>query len=210
MSKYLSKAELDLEIQTWRSTDSTPVRERAFRRIYDNVSRWVGQQAKKICRSRPEAFDDVFQAGMLELLRALKSYDPTRPAKFLSFAGKLLVLDMRREFNRGLVRGYSKPLVYWDRELPDTSGPLSDKMAEGVIGPASFETRDATTQIRRLVDALPAGPRKDLVEALLSGKELKEVQTRRGVSKQTTHQMLTRTLREFRNTLDLWNCMEAV
>ncbi|GAB3213246.1 SigB/SigF/SigG family RNA polymerase sigma factor [Marinactinospora thermotolerans] len=74
-----------------------PDREDLQRRIVEHYSSFVMQQARRY-RNRGEPLEDIVQAGMLGLVKAIQGFDPSVGRPFLAYATPMVLGEIKRHF----------------------------------------------------------------------------------------------------------------
>ncbi|OKO96754.1 sigma-70 family RNA polymerase sigma factor [Geobacillus proteiniphilus] len=87
----LSKSKLDALISAYQQTKT----EEAATALLVRFEPLIAAAAKKMARSRPDFYEDLFQIGRLSFLRLLDHYDPSQGASFESYAMKSLIGYMK-------------------------------------------------------------------------------------------------------------------
>ncbi|AMQ22651.1 RNA polymerase subunit sigma-70 [Geobacillus sp. JS12] len=91
MSPPLSKSKLDALISAYQQTKT----EEAATALLVRFEPLIAAAAKKMARSRPDFYEDLFQIGRLSFLRLLDHYDPKQGTSFESYAMKSLIGYMK-------------------------------------------------------------------------------------------------------------------
>ncbi|ADI28323.1 sigma-70 family RNA polymerase sigma factor [Geobacillus sp. C56-T3] len=87
----LSKSKLDALISAYQQTKT----EEAATALLVRFEPLIAAAAKKMARSRPDFYEDLFQIGRLSFLRLLDHYDPKQGTSFESYAMKSLIGYMK-------------------------------------------------------------------------------------------------------------------
>ncbi|CAM4125172.1 sigma-70 family RNA polymerase sigma factor [Geobacillus stearothermophilus] len=87
----LSKSKLDALISAYQQTKT----EEAATALLVRFEPLIAAAAKKMARSRPDFYEDLFQVGRLSFLRLLDHYDPNQGTNFESYAMKSLIGYMK-------------------------------------------------------------------------------------------------------------------
>ncbi|WP_044737097.1 sigma-70 family RNA polymerase sigma factor [Geobacillus kaustophilus] len=87
----LSKSKLDALISAYQQTKT----EEAATALLVRFEPLIAAAARKMARSRPDFYEDLFQIGRLSFLRLLDHYDPKQGTSFESYAMKSLIGYMK-------------------------------------------------------------------------------------------------------------------
>ncbi|NNU83645.1 sigma-70 family RNA polymerase sigma factor [Geobacillus sp. BMUD] len=87
----LSKSKLDALISAYQRTKT----EEAATALLVRFEPLIAAAARKMARSRPDFYEDLFQVGRLSFLRLLDHYDPKQGTSFESYAMKSLIGYMK-------------------------------------------------------------------------------------------------------------------
>ncbi|BBW97970.1 MULTISPECIES: sigma-70 family RNA polymerase sigma factor [Geobacillus] len=87
----LSKSKLDALIAAYQQTKA----EEAATALLVRFEPLIVAAARKMARSRPDFYEDLFQVGRLSFLRLLEHYDPNQGTSFESYAMKSLIGYMK-------------------------------------------------------------------------------------------------------------------
>lgn len=90
---FEGQQEFDLLFAQWRETGDPDLREKLIF-MYVNLVRFLARRFAE----RGESQDDLQQQGMIGLIRALDSYDPTREVRFVTFATPTIIGEIRHYF----------------------------------------------------------------------------------------------------------------
>jgi RNA polymerase sporulation-specific sigma factor len=118
MSKKLPAEIEEVLVASAKSGD-----ELAFEALAENYKRVLEFHIRQI-DADPSNYDDLFQEGLLGLLKAVRSYDPTREASFATFASLCV--------KRSIISGVKKNTA----QVPK-SVTVTDTVCEGETSPSA-------------------------------------------------------------------------
>lgn len=202
----------------------------ALLRRHDALAFRIAQRFAHPFSSR---FDDLKQAGVIGLWKAITQFDPTRGFAFSTYAWKCVLNSVSAE---NLRLGYSVIHVPQDyardseerrrlkkrarHEVISLSAPLSnggvleDILVGSTVTPAQeYEERDeqrlSMDRFRRRLIGLPRRQRQ-VVAAHINGMRAKDIAAEMGVTKQRVSQLWDEATRRLRTDHELWAHMTRI
>lgn len=106
--------------------------------------------------------DDFISIGTIGLIKAVDTYDPSRPTRFASYASRCIENELRMELRRARREG---TVVSLQDPLEGDSGmlTLADVLPDETVMEDGCEQRDALHRLRALVGRLPEREREIVI-----------------------------------------------
>jgi RNA polymerase sporulation-specific sigma factor len=132
----------------------------ARERLIRHNLRLVAHIAKKYYAS-PADQDDLISIGTIGLIKAVNTFDSTRPARFSTYASKCIENELRMQFRRERKTGPTVSLQETLETGKDGSDlTLSDVLQDNTCMEETCEQQDEARQLRTLVEGLDARERQ--------------------------------------------------
>lgn len=194
-------------------------RERKLMERVDSCTGWVVTQARKLSMRHNVDVDDLMQEGRLGALTAAQKFDPTKGAKYFTYAVYWIRHRMDR-FVKNCAKDVRVPVHrFWEHKTfensldapvgEDGDATLGDLMGveEGVTHEA--DKADRVELLQAALAKLPERERGVLHARFFQDKTLKEIGSGLGVSRQRARQIEFKALKTLRKFSKLAERMAA-
>ena len=155
--KPLSAREEQAAFAALRARD-TAAREKLIR----HNLRLVAHIVKKYY-ALPGDQDDLVSIGTIGLMKAVDTFDPTRRARFSTYASRCIENEIRMQFRRDRKTGGTVSLQEALEADGDSALTLADVLQDSFCMEDICETQDDIRRVRQLLDTLPARERQILL-----------------------------------------------
>lgn len=183
--------------QALRSGDSS-----AAETIIRHNLRLVAHIVKKYYAS-PADQDDLISIGTIGLIKAVRTFDGQRQARFSTYASKCIENEIRMHFRKGKKEGSTVSLQETLETAKEESAlTLSDVLQDPLRMEEDYEKQDDARRLRQLIERLDARERQILLLRYGLGGQppLTQLETAQvvGISRSYVSRLETRALEQLR------------
>ena len=107
--------------------------------------------------------DDLVSIGTIGLMKAVDTFDPTRRARFSTYASRCIENEIRMQFRRDRKTGGTVSLQETLEADGDSALTLADVLQDSFCMEDICETQDDIRRVRQLLEGLPARERQILL-----------------------------------------------
>ena len=107
--------------------------------------------------------DDLVSIGTIGLMKAVDTFDPTRRARFSTYASRCIENEIRMQFRRERKNGGTVSLQETLEADGDSALTLADVLQDSFRMEDACETQDDIRRVRQLLEGLPARERQILL-----------------------------------------------
>lgn len=157
-----------------------------------------------LCKKYRIETDDMLQLGLFVIIRAVKSYDPTRPYPFHAYLRYGVKLELRGLLGASEMSRREAParmqVVSLNAPVGEGGAELQDNLEDvNVLSSAEkAENEDMCRIVREEVERLPGQERRAIESYYLEGKTYEQVATMMDVGPDRTRQICSAGLRRMR------------
>lgn len=164
--------------------------------------RLVAHIVKKYYAS-PADQDDLISVGTIGLIKAVRTFDGERQARFSTYASKCIENEIRMHFRKGKKEGSTISLQETLETAKDESAlTLSDVLQDPLCMEEDYEKQDEARRLRQLIERLDARERQILLLRYGLGGQppLTQLETAQvvGISRSYVSRLETRALEQLR------------
>ena len=146
-------------VQVARAAEGDP---EAKRLLVEHNLRLVAHIVKKYY-ALPGDQDDLVSIGTIGLMKAVDTFDPTRRARFSTYASRCIENEIRMQFRRERKNGGTVSLQETLEADGDSALTLADVLQDSFCMEDICETQDDIRRVRQLLEGLPARERQILL-----------------------------------------------
>ncbi len=142
--------------------------------------------------------DDLYQEGMIALLKAIRNYDPQKEASFNTYANRCIknhLFNVIKSSNSSKQLPLNSYIELSDLPLQTKDGILSDYMHDDVDLSSDYESLIRSTNLSGKLSVFE----KEVLDKFLSGQSLDEMSRELGRSKKSIDNAIQRIKRKIKS-----------